>query len=61
MQGYVPGPDGAFTQSGECFAELGEWLASEDAAGLQHGELEGQLGGAGPGAAAAAVPGPAGP
>ena len=43
MQGYVPGPDGAFAQSGECFAELGEWLASEDAAGLQHGELEEQL------------------
>src|SRR5438034_7190209 len=43
MQGYVPGSDGAFAQSGECFAELGEWLASEDAAGLQHGELEDQL------------------
>src|SRR5436190_1584532 len=43
MQGYVPGSDGAFAQSGECFAELGEWLASEDAAGLQHSELEDQL------------------
>ena len=43
MQGYVPGPDGAFAQSRECFAELEEWLASEDAAGLQHGELEEQL------------------
>ena len=43
MQGYVPGPDGAFARSGECFAELEEWLASEDAAGLQHGELEEQL------------------
>ena len=43
MQGYVPGSDGAFAQSGECFAELGEWLASEDAAGLRHGELEEQL------------------
>src|SRR5436190_759059 len=43
MQGYVPGSDGAFAQSGECFAELGEWLASEDAAGLQHGELEDPL------------------
>jgi hypothetical protein len=43
MQGYVPGPDGAFARSGECYAELGEWLASEDAAGLQHGELEEQL------------------
>src|SRR5512142_809311 len=42
MQGYVPGPDGAFAQSGECYAELEEWLAS-DAAGLQHGELEEQL------------------
>ena len=27
----------------KCFAELEEWLASEDAAGLQHGELEEQL------------------
>jgi hypothetical protein len=35
---------GAFAQSGECFAELEQWLASEDAAGLQHGELEEQLG-----------------
>jgi len=43
MQGYVPGPDGAFARSGECYAELEEWLASEDAAGLQHGELEEQL------------------
>ena len=43
MQGYAPGPDGAFAQSRECFAELEEWLASEDAAGLQHGELEEQL------------------
>ena len=42
MQGYVPGPDGAFAQSRECYAELEEWLAS-DAAGLQHGELEEQL------------------
>ena len=43
MQGYVPGPDGAFAQSRECYAELEEWLASEDASGLQHGELEEQL------------------
>ena len=43
MQGYAPGPDGAFAQSRECYAELEEWLASEDAAGLQHGELEEQL------------------
>jgi hypothetical protein len=43
MQGYAAEPDGAFTESRECFAELEEWLASEDAAGLQHGELEEQL------------------
>ena len=43
MQGYAAEPDGAFAQSRECFAELEEWLASEDAAGLQHGELEEQL------------------
>ena len=43
MQGYAPAPDGAFAQSRECYAELEEWLASEDAAGLQHGELEEQL------------------
>ena len=35
--------NGAFAQSRECYAELEEWLASEDAAGLQHGELEEQL------------------
>jgi len=43
MQGYAAEPDGAFARSRECFAELEEWLASEDAAGLQHGELEEQL------------------
>ena len=43
MQGYAAELDGAFTESRECFAELEEWLASEDAAGLQHGELEEQL------------------
>jgi hypothetical protein len=43
MQGYAAEPDGAFARSGECFAELGKWLESEDAAGLQHGELEEQL------------------
>ena len=43
MQGYAAEPDGAFTESRECFAELEEWLASEDAAGLEHGELEEQL------------------
>ncbi|MGH3181543.1 MAG: ISKra4 family transposase [Streptosporangiaceae bacterium] len=39
----MPGPDGAFAESRECYAELEEWLASEDTAGLQHGELEEQL------------------
>jgi hypothetical protein len=43
MQEYVAEPDGAFAQSRECFTELEEWLASEGAAGLQHGELEEQL------------------
>jgi hypothetical protein len=43
MQGYVPGQEGAFGESRKCFGELADWLASEDAAGLQHGELEEQL------------------
>src|SRR5438045_5975676 len=43
MQEYVPGQDGAFGESRKCFGELADWLASEDAAGLQHGELEEQL------------------
>ena len=43
MQGYVPGQDEAFAKSGKCFGELEDWLASEEAAGLQHGELEDQL------------------
>jgi hypothetical protein len=43
MQGYAAEPDGAFTQSRVCFEELEGWLASEGAAGLQHGELEEQL------------------
>src|SRR5436305_13933174 len=43
MQGYAPAGDDAFAQSRECFRELEEWAASEDAAGLQHGELEEQL------------------
>ena len=43
MQGYVPGQDGAFAESRKCFGELEDWLASEEAAGLQHGELEEQL------------------
>jgi hypothetical protein len=43
MQGYVPGQDGAFGESRKCFGELEDWLGSEEAAGLQHGELEEQL------------------
>jgi len=43
MQGYVPGQEGAFGESRKCFGELEDWLASEEAAGLQHGELEEQL------------------
>ncbi len=44
MQGYVPARDEAFAESGKCFRELEEWAASEVAAGLQHSELEEQLG-----------------
>ena len=43
MQGYVPVQDEAFEESRECFGELEDWTASEEAAGLQHGELEEQL------------------
>jgi len=43
MQGYAPGRDEAFGESRKCFGELEDWLASEEAAGLQHGELEEQL------------------
>ena len=43
MQGYAPVPDEAFAESRKCFGEIEEWLASEEAAGLQHGELEEQL------------------
>jgi hypothetical protein len=43
MQGYVPGQDEAFAESRRCFGELEDWMASEEAAGLQHGELEEQL------------------
>ena len=39
MQGYVPGLEGAFGESRKCFGELEDWLASAEAAGLQHGEL----------------------
>jgi hypothetical protein len=43
MQGYVSGQDEAFAESGKCFRELEDWMASEEAARLQHGELEEQL------------------
>jgi len=43
MQGYAPGQDGAFGESRKCFGELEDWLASEETAVLQHGELEEQL------------------
>ena len=43
MQGYARGQDAAFAESRKCFGELEDWLASEEAAGLQHGELEEQL------------------
>src|SRR5260370_26776243 len=43
MEGYVLGQDEAFAESRKCFGELEEWMASAEAAGLQHGELEEQL------------------
>ena len=43
MQEYGPVQDEAFEESRECFRELEDWMASEEAAGLQHGELEDQL------------------
>ena len=43
MQGYVPGQDKAFAQSRECYQDLEDWMASAEAEGLQHGELEEQL------------------
>ena len=43
MQGYVPVPEKAFAESRKCFRELEDWMASEETAGLQHGELEEQL------------------
>jgi hypothetical protein len=43
MQGYAPGEDGAFAESRKCFRELEDWAASQEAAGLQHAELEEQL------------------
>jgi hypothetical protein len=44
MQGYASGAEGAFAASLECFGGIAGWLASEDAAGLQHADLEEQLG-----------------
>src|SRR5260370_563680 len=43
MQGYVPGQDAALAESRKCFGELEDGMASAEAAGLQHGELEEQL------------------
>ena len=43
MQGYVPAQDQAFAESRKRFGELEEWAASEEAAGLQHADLEEQL------------------
>jgi len=44
MQGYAPASgNGAFEQSREYCAETEEWLASAEAAGLQHAELEKQM------------------
>src|SRR5216683_2976617 len=43
MQGYVAVQDRAFAESRKCFRELEDWMASEEAAGLQHAELEDQL------------------
>jgi hypothetical protein len=43
MQGYVAVQDGAFAESRKCFRELEDWMTSEEAAGLQHAELEDHL------------------
>src|SRR5260370_9773390 len=43
MQGCVAVQDGAFGESRKCLRELEDWMASEEAAGLQHAELEDQL------------------
>ena len=43
MQEYVAAGDGAFAESRKCFRELEDWMTSEEAAGLQHAELEDQL------------------
>ena len=59
MQGYAAARNDAFTESRECFRALEDWLASEEAAGLQHADLEEQLD-VRDGSSAVAVPGPAG-
>lgn len=44
MREYAPAGEGtAFARSREYYAEIEGWLAGEEAAGLQHGELEEQL------------------
>src|SRR5260370_28561624 len=43
MEGYAAARDEAFAESRKRFGELEDWLASPEAAGLQHGELEEQL------------------
>jgi hypothetical protein len=43
MQGYLPARDEAFAASRKCFRELEQWAASQEAAGLQHADLEEQL------------------
>ena len=43
MQGYVAVHDGALAESRRCFRELEDWISSEEAAALQHAELEDQL------------------
>lgn len=44
MPGYVPEPDvDVFAAADESFAELKGWLASAEAAGADHGELERQV------------------
>ena len=43
MQGYVPAGNEAFAESWECFGGIIGWMESEEAAGLQHADLEEQL------------------
>ena len=58
MQRYVPGQDEAFAESRECFRRLEDWMASEGGGGVASRSAGRTAGRAGPGAAAAAVPGP---